>query len=815
MFAEEHSLVTDFGVAKAVSAAAASPNITGGMALGTPTYMAPEQAAADPATDHRADIYALGAMAYEMLAGRPVFTAPTPQGVLAAHVVETPVPVAEHRPSVPPALADLVMRCLEKKPADRWQTADEMLPHLEAMLTPSGPVTPAGGLGPFRVLRRGGRWLARRPAAVGGAAALLVAVVVALRLFGGWPVPSLVASGVLDRREPIVLADFQNRSADSSLGATVTELFRVGFSRSRSVRLMDPSRIADALGRMRRPPGTPLDVALAREVAQREGVKAAVAGEVLSVGRGFVVSARLVAAATGEVLAAVQATAGSADGLIAAVETVSGDLRRRIGESLLGVKGGEPLDQVTTPSLDALRRYSQALRAEGNGDLALAANLLREAVAIDSTFAMAWRKLGIILSQTGTSQTETVDCFTRAYRFRDRLPDRERYLASASYFLSARGDPERAAMDLRALLDQYPYDFIAINNLAAAYLSLGRWAQAESVAVRGVQLVPSSGTLRANLASALASQGKMADAHAVLARAVREMPSWPNGIVYLAAVEYSSGRPDSARARMEAMLADGGVDPTYRITAASVLVSLALVGGRLRDAEGYLRRVVQMAEQHRTPAAALGAQASFSVAEFLARGDTLATRRRIASALAAYPLASMAPADRPLLLLADAYALMGDARSARASLEAFRALPDSLVIKSGSVPAIVSGDVLVAEGRTREAIAELQRAASLPGCTGLCGLVSLGMAFDRSGSADSAIAVYERFVTMSTLDRLAEDGVSLSTVYRRLSALYEARGDGAKSREYAMKLSLIWAGADAQLQAIVDVEKNRARRLRE
>jgi tRNA A-37 threonylcarbamoyl transferase component Bud32 len=273
MFAEEHSLVTDFGVAKAVSAAAASPNITGGMALGTPTYMAPEQAAADPATDHRADIYALGAMAYEMLAGRPVFTAPTPQGVLAAHVVETPVPVAEHRPSVPPALADLVMRCLEKKPADRWQTADEMLPHLEAMLTPSGPVTPAGGLGPFRVLRRGGRWLARRPAAVGGAAALLVAVVVALRLFGGWPVPSLVASGVLDRREPIVLADFQNRSADSSLGATVTELFRVGFSRSRSVRLMDPSRIADALGRMRRPPGTPLDVALAREVAQREGVR--------------------------------------------------------------------------------------------------------------------------------------------------------------------------------------------------------------------------------------------------------------------------------------------------------------------------------------------------------------------------------------------------------------------------------------------------------------------------------------------------------------------------------------------------------------
>jgi len=142
MFAEDHALVTDFGVAKAVSAAVSSPNITGGMALGTPTYMAPEQAAADPATDHRADIYALGAMAYEMLAGRPVFTAPSPQGVLAAHVAETPVPIAEHRPSVPPALADLVMRCLEKKPADRWQTADDLLQHLEPLVRRSGGTTP-------------------------------------------------------------------------------------------------------------------------------------------------------------------------------------------------------------------------------------------------------------------------------------------------------------------------------------------------------------------------------------------------------------------------------------------------------------------------------------------------------------------------------------------------------------------------------------------------------------------------------------------------------------------------------------------------
>jgi serine/threonine-protein kinase len=104
--------------------------------------MAPEQASADPHTDHRADIYAVGAVAYEMLAGRPPFTGPSPQAVLAAHVTKGAEPIGELRPSVPPALQALVMRCLEKKPADRWQTAEELLHQLESMATPSGGMAP-------------------------------------------------------------------------------------------------------------------------------------------------------------------------------------------------------------------------------------------------------------------------------------------------------------------------------------------------------------------------------------------------------------------------------------------------------------------------------------------------------------------------------------------------------------------------------------------------------------------------------------------------------------------------------------------------
>jgi len=137
----KHALVTDFGVAKAVSSSSGAGTLTSlGMALGTPAYMAPEQAAGDPNVDHRADLYALGALGYELLAGRPPFSGLSPQALLAAQVTATPDPVTQHRDSVPPVLAGVIMRCLAKHPADRPQSAEELLSQLEAMATPTGAI---------------------------------------------------------------------------------------------------------------------------------------------------------------------------------------------------------------------------------------------------------------------------------------------------------------------------------------------------------------------------------------------------------------------------------------------------------------------------------------------------------------------------------------------------------------------------------------------------------------------------------------------------------------------------------------------------
>ncbi len=180
MLSGRHALVTDFGVAKAVSEATGRNQLTtAGVALGTPAYMAPEQAAADPHLDQRVDIYAVGAMGYELLTGNPPFSGGSPAEVLGAHVTRVPEPVTAHRAACPPILGAIIMRCLEKRPADRWQTAEELLSQLEPLATPSGGMTPTQTR-PVEVTQETRPKALSRIMLVGGLVATLVVVALLL-----------------------------------------------------------------------------------------------------------------------------------------------------------------------------------------------------------------------------------------------------------------------------------------------------------------------------------------------------------------------------------------------------------------------------------------------------------------------------------------------------------------------------------------------------------------------------------------------------------------------------------------------------------
>jgi len=223
LLARQHALVADFGVSKALSASTTmgiTSSTSLGIALGTPAYMAPEQAAADPTTDGRADLYALGAMTYEMLTGSPPFAGRNAQATLAAHAGEAATPVHTRRATTPPALAALVMKLLEKRPADRPQTAEEVLAMLDGITTSSGSMLPFDAPKKRR----------RVPVWAAGVAAVLIAGVIAAmatRARGGAAMSAMVGLGTSGDIAPhsVAVLPFANVGRD-----TATEYFADGMA---------------------------------------------------------------------------------------------------------------------------------------------------------------------------------------------------------------------------------------------------------------------------------------------------------------------------------------------------------------------------------------------------------------------------------------------------------------------------------------------------------------------------------------------------------------------------------------------------------
>jgi tRNA A-37 threonylcarbamoyl transferase component Bud32/TolB-like protein/tetratricopeptide (TPR) repeat protein len=379
MLSGRHALVADFGVAKAVSEATGRhAQTSAGIALGTPGYMAPEQAVGDPLVDHRADIYALGVLAYEMLAGEPPFVRSTPQAVLAAQVTETPVPLAERRPTVPWALASLVMRCLAKKPADRPQRAEEVLTVLESLATSSG------GMTPFETAPVASTPWARprvRLTAIGTA----VAAVLLLALAGADVWTSRARSPArpgLHAREPVVVLPFEVRDADATvgeLGVQVAERIAAAIEGA-SLGLVVPYRPQNG--------GAAFTERLGRGMVSETGAGTLVTGTVMVRGDRIEVQARVVRAAD---LRTVW-TLGP-DEAPAADPTPALD---RVRERVLGAVGwylGEHSREMQNPgasqpptTLEAYRLMEKGLKLLRASRYTEAIPLLREAYARDTAF---------------------------------------------------------------------------------------------------------------------------------------------------------------------------------------------------------------------------------------------------------------------------------------------------------------------------------------------------------------------------------------------------------------------------------------------
>ncbi|MCI0455886.1 MAG: serine/threonine-protein kinase [Gemmataceae bacterium] len=805
LLSDGSTLVTDFGIARALGGATEHLTQTG-MVVGTPAYMSPEQAAGDAALDPRTDIYSLGCVLYEMLAGEPPFTGPTAQAVIAKRLQGAAPGIGRVRPSVPREVEQALTRALALVPADRFPNMAEFSRSL-SVLGPTVPVAAAVPAGPRNTWHR----FALRSA---GAITILALGFLGLRLAGLLGGSSLVAEGALAAQDQLVLAEFADRANDSTLAAAVTEAFRVDFSQSRLVGLASADRIQASLRRMQRPDTSRLTAATGREVALREGFKAVLVGEVGRLGDGYVISARLLGADSGQVLAGYRETAGSASEIIPAVDRLSRTLRRRIGESLGKIRANPPLAAVTTGSLDALRQYSLGLRAHRTGRYEDALTLYQSATRLDSTFGMAWQGVATALWNLRRDPGRQQDALTRAYALRDRLPERERYSTEARYFEEVLGDTPKAREAYRALLALDPENAAALTNLGLMAWFDGDLDEASEMAARAIRADSGSIPAYTNLVDAQVSQGDFAPAETTLARWRARFGSHAHYDIQVGLMASARGEYDSAARAFRRALRPG--EPVSdRARGAGLLAETERTRGRLAEARRLDRLSAQL---DGTGIAALRPVLNDGwTALYLGAGRERAVQR-LDSLMAGPGYAALEVTSRPFDEIAYLYAMGGQPdRAAEVFASGKRAL--ELAGPAGAsllrqrwhrmMSDAVQAAILLQRGRSPEAAAAFRRSRTAFGYTNW--LPEIGTALDRAGATDSALAVYQEYLGSTFNFRIFGDPYNLGPVLRRTGELYEAHGDRRRAAATYQRFVDLWRNADPELQPqVVEVKRRLA-----
>jgi tetratricopeptide (TPR) repeat protein len=577
------------------------------------------------------------------------------------------------------------------------------------------------------------------------------------------------------------------------------------------VSIVDPAQVGRILQMMRRNPADGLSGDIALEAAARDGMKAVITGEVAQVGTGMSLTARLVSV-NGDVLAAETETAGSEDELTEAVDRLSARLRQRFGESLRDIRASLPLDRVTTGSIDALRTFSQGLQAWNQGDNARALQLIDEAIAEDTTFAMAYRKLAIILNNQDEQRSRAVRAAEKAYEYRDRLTDRERYIVMAAYHAVVTGNVDQQISAYRNVLDRYPDDIYALNNLGVIYGQLRDYPRGSDY-YRSALDVDSTNRLHfSNLASSLASQRLFDSADVIAHRFANRFPDNPE--VKLAFVINRAMRQDydSAAVLVEGLLADQRGTVFWEGIAYEWWGHLDALRGQITSAQRRWVDAFRLTETRGLEGTYLTRTARRSMVENMLLGDPQRGGRLLDAAIARFPLESLNPLDRPYGHLAMAYAAAGQVEQARTLLTEYDRTPDADHGTDAELWADgARGVIALADGRTQDAITAFREFDTANAC-GTCATPWLARAFDMAGQTDSVVASFTRFVDQPS-SALWYDAAHAAHAYERLGEIWEERGDPQKAAQYYARLLSIMKEPDPELRPRVNDARSALQRL--
>ncbi len=472
--------ILDFGLAKLTppqsssehSALTQTEGTEAGVVMGTVGYMAPEQVRGQPA-DHRADIFAFGAILYEMLAGKRAFQKPTSPETMTAILNEDPPGISAVTPNLPPSLQRVVHRCLEKNPEQRFQSASDLAFALEA-LSDSGASSSTNTMNV--VTGVGQRWK------------IIVPAIVAVLAFsiGGYFVFFHHKARLTDK-DTIVLADFANSTGDAIFDDTLKTALTVSLRQSPFLSVLPDSTVAKTLQLMTRPASTKLTPEVTRELCLRAGSKAYLAGSIGALGSEFVVGLKAVNCQSGDLIAQEQVTAASKEKVLEALGEAASKLRGELGESLATVQRFDaPLAEATTSSLEALKAYGLGWEARNRKGEAAALPYDQRAIELDPNFAMAYIAVGNIYDSLGEVERASA-YYTKAFQLREHASEREKLMIIADYYEAVTGELEKSAQIYQEEIEIYPREDVAYLHLSAVFAAQGQYERATEIMRQGLQ----------------------------------------------------------------------------------------------------------------------------------------------------------------------------------------------------------------------------------------------------------------------------------------------------------------------------------------
>lgn len=828
--------VLDFGLAKLTEQAAPTSEFDTqattptrfrtepGVIMGTVAYMSPEQVRGRE-VDARSDLFSLGVVCYEMIAGRRPFTGKTSSHVIVAILEQEPPPLSQHAPEVPAELQRIVSKALRKDREKRYQRAEDLLADLRALkqrietrAEPSGvqtsedhsavvtagdhhpalqptvsAVVPDDGIGTAtRLMMSAERLLGKLNFYRRGAVVALIAVIIAAVV-----VFYFSRSPALTEKDTVLLADFVNQTGDEVFDSTLKQALAVQLEQTPFLNLFPEDRIRETLQYMNRSPDERVTKDLAREICQRQGVKALIAGSIARFDRRYSIILEAINSQTGEPIASALAEAEDKDQVLRTLGKVATQLREHLGESLSSIRKFDALiEQATTSSLEALKAWSRGVELSRSSKQREAIPFFQRAKELDPNFAKADVALSVAYINLGQLEN-AAEYAAKAFALRDRVTEREKFDIATNYYVLVTGDLIKAIEVTELWKQTYSRDYGPPSRLASLYRLIGQLEKSLDAAREASQLNPRASAPYVNLGASLAQQNRFDEAQAIIEQALQQQLDGQRLRRDLYQIAFVKG--DAVAMKRQVDWASGKSDEHWAVYWQAQSASFA---GRLRPAQDFYARAAASIIQ-RNPE-----RAAWFVEESLLRGAACGLCERVKAVDDPRKLASSRISVQSFVPVtasrALALTLCGETGRAQSLAdEVARSNPESTLANAIWLP-VIRAAIEIDRGNPDHAIQLLQPATAYEQAALFWPTYLRGQAYLRRKSGAEAAAEFQKILDhrgwdpASPLWPLAQIGLA------RAAAL---AGDEVRSRQAYRDFLALWKNADSDLPILIEARR--------